>query len=184
MYFNFGESLLENSLSHIFEDNFFNYPYQCNIKCNKTPTYIYTYSFSYNNNSYIPNINISEDEKHYYLQVELPGMTKDQIKMEINEDRILTIAGERKSIDSKNKDKNENPSTSNENGNEESNKNNKNNNRKYTLKESNYGKFERSFNVPEDGDLETIQAKMENGLLEVTINKILPKNETRNIQIQ
>ena len=47
---------------------------------------------------FTPKINLTEDEKKYYIHADLPGMTKDQIKMELNEDHVLTISGERKSI--------------------------------------------------------------------------------------
>ncbi|ORY75262.1 HSP20-like chaperone, partial [Neocallimastix californiae] len=153
-----------------------------------------------------PKINLSEDENNYYIHADLPGMTKDQVKMEINEDRILTISGERKSVydNSQNKSENDEMETEDINENNETkekqeteeneetteseikkNKNddNKNNERKYSIIESSYGKFSRSFNIPEDADLENIQAKMENGVLEVIINKIEPpKNQNRTIQ--
>ncbi|ORX82182.1 hypothetical protein BCR32DRAFT_279119 [Anaeromyces robustus] len=44
--------------------------------------------------------------------------------------------------------------------------------RKYNMIECSYGKFSRSFTLPEDANLDDIQAKMENGVLEVIINKI------------
>jgi len=135
-------------------------------------------------------------------------MTKDQVKMEINKDRILTISGERKSIydNSQNKSEDKEMETEDINENNETkekqetkeneetteseitnkmNDNNTNNERKYSIIESSYGKFSRSFNIPEDANLENIQAKMENGVLEVIINKIEPpKNQNRTIQIQ
>jgi len=58
--------------------------------------------------NYIPNINLSEDEKNYYIHADLPGMTKEQVKMELNEDRILTISGERESIYDNNEEKEQN----------------------------------------------------------------------------
>ncbi|ORX77456.1 HSP20-like chaperone [Anaeromyces robustus] len=158
---------------------------------------------------YTPNINLSEDEKNYYIHADLPGMTKDQVKMELNEDRILTISGERESIYDNNEEKekkeqkeqkqeerkeeeNSEESTEKMETEEESittttNEENKksNENRKYSMIECSYGKFSRSFTLPEDANLEGIQAKMENGVLEVIINKIeTPKLQNRSIQIQ
>ncbi|ORX75250.1 HSP20-like chaperone [Anaeromyces robustus] len=145
---------------------------------------------------YTPNINLSEDEKNYYIHADLPGMTKDQVKMELNEDRILTISGERESIYDNNEEKEQNEEKQekgkeeekDEGNTEESEKmeteeentttstteeNKKNNeNRKYSMIECSYGKFSRSFTLPEDANLDGIQAKMENGVLEVVINKI------------
>ncbi|ORX77457.1 HSP20-like chaperone, partial [Anaeromyces robustus] len=155
---------------------------------------------------YTPNINLSEDEKNYYIHADLPGMTKDQVKMELNEDRILTISGERESIYDNNEEKeqkehkqeerkeeeNSEESTEKMETEEESittttNEENKksNENRKYSMIECSYGKFSRSFTLPEDANLEGIQAKMENGVLEVIINKIeTPILQNRSIQIQ
>ncbi|ORX78550.1 HSP20-like chaperone [Anaeromyces robustus] len=157
---------------------------------------------------YTPNINLSEDEKNYYIHADLPGMTKDQVKMELNEDRILTISGERESIYDNNEEKEEKEEKEKqEKGKEEeeentermeteeentttttttTEENKKNNeNRKYSMIECSYGKFSRSFTLPEDANLDGIQAKMENGVLEVIINKIeTPKLQNRCIQIQ
>ncbi|KAG4089465.1 HSP20-like chaperone [Neocallimastix lanati (nom. inval.)] len=157
-----------------------------------------------------PNINLSEDDKRYYIHADLPGMTKDQIKMELSdEDRILTISGERKTVIDHSKD-NENYEGDEDNGDNENNENNENekkddketsnrntnttdhtntsqeNNKKYSKIECNYGKFERSFSIPENADMDSIKAKMENGVLEVILNKIEPstKEQTRSIQIQ
>ncbi|ORX80663.1 HSP20-like chaperone, partial [Anaeromyces robustus] len=108
---------------------------------------------------FCPKINIIEDNDKYYIQAELPGMTKNEIKIEISKDRIITISGERKSIkESDNK----------KNGKNKYGKRNK----KYSKVECSYGKFERSFNIPENVDLNNIKAKMENGVLEVTFDKI------------
>jgi len=153
--------------------------------------------------NFAPKINFSEDEKNYYIHADLPGLTKDQIKMELNEDRILTISGEREFIYDNNNEKNEKEQKQE---NEEENQNNEmeteptdekqetdetkeNKNeketRQYRIKECSYGTFSRSFQIPEDANIENIQAKMENGVLEVIINKIeTPKNQNRTIQIQ
>jgi len=46
-----------------------------------------------------PKINVSEDDDHYYIHADLPGMTKDQVKMEISpEDYLFILSGERKSV--------------------------------------------------------------------------------------
>ncbi|ORX79991.1 HSP20-like chaperone, partial [Anaeromyces robustus] len=123
-----------------------------------------------------PKINLSEDEKNYYIHADLPGMNKDQVKMELSDDdRILTISGERETInDNSNEDANANKEALKEetNKNEETKKEvKKENNKKYSKIECSYGKFSRSFTLPENANLENIQAKMDNGVLEVIINK-------------
>jgi HSP20 family protein len=115
---------------------------------------------------FCPKINISEDENKYYIHADLPGMTKEEVKMEISDDRIFTLSGERKSLKDNNQKKEKK-------------------NKKFSKIECSYGKFERSFTLPENADINNIQAKMENGVLEVTINKIEPeKNHVRTIEIQ
>jgi len=127
-----------------------------------------------------PKINLSEDEKNYYIHADLPGLNKDQVKMELSDDdRVLTISGERETvIDNSNDEK----KAKKEGKKEKKNKNNK----KYSKIECSYGRFERSFSLPENTDINAIKAKMENGVLEVTLPKIAaPKPEPkRTIQIQ
>jgi len=140
-----------------------------------------------------PNINLGENEENYYIHVDLPGMTKDQIKMEISdEDRILTISVERETVVDHSNDENKGKEKENEKEKEEENANEnkeakkENNNKKYSRIECSYGKFERSFSIPENADIHSIHAKMENGVLEVTLNKIesAKKEQKRSIQIQ
>ena len=137
-------------------------------------------------------INLSEDEKHYYIHADLPGLNKDQVKMELNDDRILTISGEREYTYNNNNNEDEvsekgkEEEKSNEDAMEtEQTKQTEKDNRKFSVKECSYGSFSRSFTIPEDADLDNIQAKMENGVLEVVFNKIEPpKPQNRTIQIQ
>ncbi|KAG4083567.1 HSP20-like chaperone [Neocallimastix lanati (nom. inval.)] len=139
-----------------------------------------------------PKINLGEDKNNYYIHADLPGMNKDQVKMELSDDdRILTISGERETIidnsenNSKNdfnkdstkdenikKDANENKETIKEEQKETNNNKKENNN-----KEENNKKYSR---------IECSYAKMENGVLEVTLKKMEPqKNEHKHsIQIQ
>jgi len=62
---------------------------------------------------------------------------------------------------------------------------NEKNNKTFSVQEYSYGSFFRSFSIPEDADIENIQAKVENGVLEVIFKKIEPpKLQNRSIQIQ
>jgi len=192
-----------NSLFDDLENEFFNYPL---ISFPSVYPYYYNHpmeslekqiSKAFNSDvfksvDFSPKINLSEDEKNYYIHADLPGMNKDQVKMELSDDdRILTISGERETIiDNSNKDANANKEASKEetNKNEETKKEvKKENNKKYSRIECSYGKFSRSFTLPENANLENIQAKMDNGVLEVIINKKeeTPKPEPKHsIQIQ
>ncbi|ORY30630.1 HSP20-like chaperone [Neocallimastix californiae] len=130
-----------------------------------------------------PKINLSEDENNYYIHADLPGMNKDQVKMELSDDNhVLTISGERESIidnsDNNNKD------TKDDNKNKEN--SNKGNTKKYSKIECSYGKFSRSFTLPENTDFNKIQARLINGVLEVHLPKLEPtkKEQRKTIQIQ
>jgi len=141
-----------------------------------------------------PKINLSEDEKNYYIHADLPGLNKDQVKMELSDDdHVLTISGERETIiDNSNSNDEKEGQTEGQKENEKETKKEikketkTKNNKKYSRIECSYGKFERSFSIPENVDVNTIQAKMENGVLEVTLPKIAtPKPEPKHtIQIQ
>jgi HSP20 family protein len=99
-----------------------------------------------NDIAFIPVVNTREGDDAYYIEVELPGVKKEDISIDVNED-VLTISGERK-IKDEQKDEN------------------------FYKVESAYGKFERSFNLPEDVDTDKIEAKTENGVLEIKIPKV------------
>lgn len=92
-----------------------------------------------------PKVDIVENDNGYSLKAEVPGMEKSEINMVV-EKGILSIEGEKK-IDFKQEDG------------------------KYCHRERSYGKFSRSFTLPEGIDPDKIEAKLSNGLLEITIPK-------------
>ncbi len=101
-----------------------------------------------NVNAFMPTVNTREDEKSYTVEVDLPGIKKEDIKVNIDpENNTLTISGERKFKNEVRKDD------------------------YYTL-ESNYGKFLRTFTLPENVNVEQIDAKSEDGVLNLTLPKI------------
>jgi len=95
--------------------------------------------------SFTPDINISETENKLSIEVEIPGMKKDDINIGV-ENGALTISGERK------------------NKNEEE-------GRKYHRVETHYGTFERSFQLPDNVDEESIEASYAGGILQIDIDK-------------
>jgi len=140
---------------------------------------------------FAPKVNLSEDEKNYYIHAELPGMTKDQVKMELSDDdHTLTISGERETIidnSNPNEEAKDDKDEHKKDKKEENKKENKNSNhKKYSKIECSYGRFERSFSIPENANVNEIQAKMENGILEIVLPKVVaPKPEPKRIiQIQ
>ena len=102
-------------------------------------------------NAFMPSVNISEDDKNYHLSVEVPGMEKDDIHLEIVDNRLI-ISGEKK----EEKEVKEN---------------------NYHRTESTYGKFQRSFFLDEGCDQNSIEAAMKNGILKINIKK-LPATES------
>jgi len=205
---------LENTLFDVFDDDFYNaltprysFGHPCRVRHNHRyhrnhhkshyPSLEKQLSKIFNEDNFklidfTPKINLSEDEKYYYIHADLPGLNKDQVKMELNDDRILTISGEREYTYNNNNNEDEVPEKrkekekSNEDAMEtEQTEQTEKDNRKFNIKECSYGSFSKSFTIPEDADLDNIQAKMENGVLEVVFNKIEPqKPQNRTIQIQ
>lgn len=102
-------------------------------------------SSTYSDVSFAPATDITEGDAGYFLSMDLPGLKKEDIKIEIN-DGTLIVSGERKSSLQETKDK-------------------------VQRFEKNYGFFKRSFSLPKIADGDRIQAKHENGVLEITIPK-------------
>ncbi len=107
--------------------------------------------------SFMPGMDIRETEKAWEVDVALPGMTKDDIKIDL-EDRMLTISGERKS-------RNEEDGV------------------RYHLIETHYGRFSRTLTLPGTVNRDTIDAKFSDGILKIRIEKD-EKSVTRQIQIK
>lgn len=93
----------------------------------------------------VPVVDISEDQNNYYLHIELPGVDKDEVKIQY-EDGLLTITGQKKA------NKGDEKLT-------------------YHRVERIFGKFERSFRVPAAILSNSINANFKNGLLTITLPK-------------
>ena len=96
---------------------------------------------------FVPNVDIFETEKAVMLLAEMPGVSKDNVEIDL-EDRTLTISGH----------------MSEEQLKEE----------KCLLKEFEIGNFVRSFTISESIDQQAIQASMTEGILTVTLPKAEP----------
>ena len=109
--------------------------------------------FNWNNSNYsntdttIPAVNIRETAENYEVEVAAPGMTKNDFKVELD-GNLLTISSER------------------------TNQKEENDNERYARKEFSYQSFQRTFTLHKEVvDMEKIQAKYENGLLNIKIPK-------------
>jgi HSP20 family protein len=94
-----------------------------------------------------PPVDISEDDKEYFINVELPGVNKEDVRVTV-ENGILTITGERK---------------------EEKEEKGK----KFHRVERMYGTFLRTFTLPDGAAGDKISAEFKDGILKVR----LPKSE-------
>jgi HSP20 family protein len=99
--------------------------------------------------SFVPKVDIVENEKAFEIHVAAPGMNKDEFKIDLN-DNYLTVSGERKFTNEQ-----------------------KENN--FHSIETQYGTFSRSFALPENVDAGNISAKYNNGILEL----VVPKDEKK-----
>jgi len=109
--------------------------------------------------SFSPAVNTREGEFAYHVEVDLPGVKKDDIEIDVH-DNIVTLSGER-SIKNELKEDN------------------------YYKVESEYGKFERSFSLPENTDVENIHAETADGVLELVIPKLeISKDKPKKIEIK
>lgn len=105
-------------------------------------------AFSLNKGRFVPELNIYETDKDIEITLALPGISKDDIDINM-EGHTLTVSGER--------------TFKEENG------------RKYHRVESRFGKFERSVPLPDIIDEDNIKANFENGVLTVTAPKLKEK---------
>ena len=94
---------------------------------------------------FVPAVNTRETDDAYYIEVDLPGVKKEDINIDVK-DNVLTISGERKIEEERKEDD-------------------------FYRVESVYGTFERSFTLPEDVDVDKIEAEAKDGVLTVKIPK-------------
>ncbi|MBF9236217.1 Hsp20/alpha crystallin family protein [Hymenobacter sp. BT683] len=108
--------------------------------------------------AFSPQVDAYETEKGYEIEVSLPGLKREDIKVDFQQGR-LTISGERQ-FQNERKD------------------------RRYHIVESSYGTFQRSFQLPDTVEPRQIQANFEDGVLRVVVPKDEEKTMRHQIQIQ
>jgi HSP20 family protein len=95
---------------------------------------------------FVPHIDLTEREREYVLRVDLPGVRAEDIDVRLEEDRYLTVAGERREDDRREQ-------------------------RRYEHTERAHGSFSRSIELPRAIDPAHIETDFRNGVLELRIPK-------------
>ncbi|GAC1592826.1 MAG: hypothetical protein NVS3B25_13900 [Hymenobacter sp.] len=108
--------------------------------------------------AFSPQVDAYETEKGYQVEVALPGLKREDIKVDFHQGR-LTISGERQFK-------------------------NEQSDRRYHLVESSYGAFHRSFQLPDTVEPNQIQAQFEDGVLRVTVPKDAQKTMRHQIEVR
>ena len=122
---------IQDEMNRLFEDFF-----------GQTPT-----RAGWTNGAWNPSVDVSEDKDSVIIRAEMPGMTKEDVKISI-QDNVLTLKGEKKQ-EKEEKEKN------------------------YHRVERSYGSFCRSFQLPTSVKNDKVKASYKDGVLCVT----LPKTE-------
>lgn len=93
----------------------------------------------------MPSVNIKETDKSYELEMAAPGYNKKDFKISID-NNMMTVSAERQQEEEKKEDH-------------------------YTRREFGYESFSRSFNLPANTSEDDINARYEDGILKLSINK-------------
>ena len=101
-----------------------------------------------------PAVNVKESEEAYTMELAAPGIKKEYCRVNINEDGNLAIAIENK-CEHKHEDKKHH----------------------YLRREFSYSNYEQSYTLPEDVERDKISAKVEDGILTVTMPKMVKEEK-------
>ena len=108
-----------------------------------------------------PAVNVRVDDKAYTMEVAAPGIKKEFCRVSINDEGNLHVAIENK-VEHKEEEKKHH----------------------YLRREFSYTNYEQAYTLPEDVDKDNIEAKVENGILTVTMPKTEPKQKvTKAIEV-
>ena len=104
-------------------------------------------------------VDIREDADHFYVEAEMPGFRKDDVDITL-ENQTLTITAEKKF------EREQGPAPGGKGDKTEAQPQGD-----YLLRERRYSRFQRSFTLPPTVDEASVQAKLNDGVLTITLNK-------------
>jgi HSP20 family protein len=104
-------------------------------------------------------VNVVENDNNYVMEVALPGISRDNVEINVEENALnVSVKSE---VKKETEDKN------------------------YIRKEFSYSNFNRSFELPENTDVEKIGAEFKDGILHITIDKMaVLQKEAKKIEIK
>ena len=107
----------------------------------------------------VPALNVIENEKDYELEFAVPGLKKEELNLQVDNDGIMSISMSRKNQENK-EDKQRN----------------------YIRREFTFQEFNQSYILPDDADRAKISAKVENGVLTINVPKLPAEKQPQAIQ--
>ena len=129
-----------NWLTNFFDDNFFDTDLMTRF------------------NGTAPAVNVKETDKEYTMEIASPGLKKEFVRVELDDEGNLNVALENK-MEHKEEKKKEH----------------------YLRREFAYSNYQQSYVLPEDVDREKISAKVNDGVLTIELPKLSPKKEAEKL---
>ena len=129
-----------NWLTNFFDDNFFDTDLMTRF------------------NGTAPAVNVKETDKEYTTEIASPGLKKEFVRVDLDDEGNLNVALENK-MEHKEEKKKEH----------------------YLRREFAYSNYQQSYVLPEDVDREKISAKVNDGVLTIELPKLSPKKEAEKL---
>jgi len=107
----------------------------------------------------VPALNVIENEKDYELEFAVPGLKKEELNLQVDNDGVMSISMVSKQEDSKTDNK-----------------------RNYIRREFSYQRINQSYILPDDADHKNIKAKVENGVLTINIPKVPAESQAKAVK--